>query len=99
MALVSHLPQLLSCALASSVRGQNGAGQLETVAGRGFRDMTRLAESSWGVWRDICATNAARLADALDLFIGRIEPVRDELRRLASGEGGLKITRELFKMK
>ena len=98
MALVSHLPQLLSSALARIVKNEPDAQALLEIAGSGFRDMTRLSESSWDVWRDICATNAAPIAGALDRFIRELTTVRDELIEFDSEErNDLTLTSSLFK--
>ncbi|MEJ7712256.1 MAG: prephenate dehydrogenase dimerization domain-containing protein [Pyrinomonadaceae bacterium] len=43
--------------------------------------MTRLASSSWSVWRDILASNSGPIADALNEYIETLASVRDELRR------------------
>ena len=80
LALVSHLPQLVSCALAATVEGERDAAALRALAGAGYRDMTRLAASPWSVWGDILATNPAHIADALDPLIARLSAARDELR-------------------
>ena len=91
LALVSHLPQLASCALAATAGASPDAAVLKSLSGSGFRDMTRLAASPWAVWRDILATNSTEIADALDAYIGRLSAVRDELRG-----GGLDLTSTLF---
>ena len=97
LALVSHVPQLVSCALAATVEGQADADSLLRLAGAGYRDMTRLAASPWGVWRDIIATNADNIADALDPFIAKLAAARDELREHARREGDeLAAARSLF---
>jgi prephenate dehydrogenase len=80
LALVSHLPQLASSALAAVVKDQPDARALAGWSGAGYRDMTRLAASSWSVWRDILATNPAHIGAALDLLIRRLTIVRDELQ-------------------
>src|SRR5215210_4667857 len=49
-------------------------------AGPGYRDMTRLAASPWGIWRDILATNPSEVADALDALIPKLAAARDGLR-------------------
>ena len=97
LALVSHLPQLVSCALASAVEGRADSDTLAALAGAGYRDTTRLAASPWGVWRDILATNAGNVADALDPFIAALAAARDELRARSRDAGGeLAATRALF---
>jgi prephenate dehydrogenase len=49
----SHLPQLASTALAAALHDQQPMAA--TVAGPGLTDMTRLAMSSYDLWRDILA--------------------------------------------
>ena len=90
MALVSHLPQVVSGALAVTINRQSNAPSLIEVAGTGYRDMTRLSDSAWSVWRDILITNPAFLAEAVDSLIQTITDVRDELRNVtrAQGEAG-----------
>lgn len=97
MALVSHAPQLLASALASIVREQEDSAELRSLAGAGYRDMTRLAASPWPVWRDILATNSLEVADALDALVARLSAAGAELREYAQrGAGELNITRGLF---
>jgi prephenate dehydrogenase len=75
VARISHTPQMLSTALALAVARTRGAETL-ALAGSGLVEMTRLAESSWSVWEDICRTNADEIAAALDETIAEIEAVR-----------------------
>jgi prephenate dehydrogenase len=63
---VSHLPQLLSTALASFVGGRRAVlDNCLQMAGGGFRDMTRLAASSFAVWEPILRTNQAEVLEVL----------------------------------
>lgn len=97
VALVSHLPQIVSSALAATVLAEADAEELQTLSGAGYRDMTRLAASSWSMWRGILATNPERLASSLDSLVEKLSAVRDELLdcRGCGGES-LKVTSELF---
>jgi prephenate dehydrogenase len=80
VALTSHLAQLASTALASTVAdAMTGARDLR-VAGPGLSDMTRLALSSYDLWRDILATNSEHIDRALSLYIQKLEHVRENLR-------------------
>src|SRR3989442_1444561 len=74
-ARISHVPQLLSTALALAV---SQAPQPETLrlAGSGFAELARLAESRWAVWEDICRTNADEISSALDEAIAELEAVQ-----------------------
>jgi prephenate dehydrogenase len=86
-AVVSHLPQLLSVALASVVREQTDeTGLPVTLAGRGLRDTLRLAGSPYSVWRDIILTNSDNLERVLDQMIQALEQVRSDLRTRALEE-------------
>lgn len=79
VAFTSHLPQLASTALASLLAGKLLPGQQE-IAGSGLKDMTRLALSSYDLWRDILATNAERIDEALASYIQQLEYIRENLR-------------------
>lgn len=70
----SHLPQLTSTALASLL-GEK-ARDAAIVAGPGLLDSTRLAMSSYDLWRDILETNHAEVRAALDAYIGKLQSMR-----------------------
>ncbi len=75
--IVSHLPQLVSVALAQVIRDETDETGLPlSIAGPGLRDALRLAASPHGIWRDICLTNPDNIARALD----RVSQVIDHLR-------------------
>ncbi len=86
LALVSHLPQLLSSTLAATLNSEPDADSLLDLTGSGFREMTRLAGSSWSIWRDILATNPAQITAVLDAFAQRLAIIRGELRAFAEGK-------------
>jgi len=67
MAWLSHAPQLLSTAIASGVSSDVLNNYLH-LAGRGFRDMTRIAGSSWGMWKDILKSNKENVSKALSSY-------------------------------
>ncbi len=77
VALTSHLPQLISTALASAIASEPGASR---VAGPAAIDLTRLALSPYEIWRDIFATNSAAIDDALGAFIRKLEELRARLK-------------------
>lgn len=97
MALISHLPQIVSSALAAVTSDQPDADALVSLSGSGYRDMTRLASSSWSMWGDILATNSSQTVAAIDALVEKLIDVRDELRdRSERVESELTITRRLF---
>jgi len=76
----SHLPQLVSTALAVAVMENVRVPEdLELSAG-GLRDASRLADSSYRVWRDICLTNFENLEQAITTFTQTLEHLRDSLK-------------------
>ncbi len=82
VAWTSHLPQLVATALASTVLEKVAEDNLHLAAG-GLRDTTRLAESPYSVWRDICLTNTDNIEQALDAIIQKLEHLRENLRTRA----------------
>jgi prephenate dehydrogenase len=87
MAFLSHLPQLAASALMDVIGSSAGDSALR-YAGRGLVDTTRLASSPPDTWRDICATNAEAVGEALDVLIDRLSDLRADLR---SGEAVTRI--------
>jgi prephenate dehydrogenase len=79
MAFLSHLPQLTASALMRIVGEEAGEDGL-SLAGRGLADTTRLASSPARIWRDVCATNADHIADALDQLIKDLQALRADLK-------------------
>jgi prephenate dehydrogenase len=70
----SHLPQLASTALASLI-GER-APEAAEIAGPGLLGTTRLAMSSFDLWRDILETNGAEVSTALDAYIEKLKMMR-----------------------
>ncbi|MEW6129710.1 MAG: prephenate dehydrogenase/arogenate dehydrogenase family protein [Acidobacteriota bacterium] len=75
VARISHAPQLLSIAVALAVEKSQGKAAL-TIAGRGFADMSRLAQSSWSVWEDIVEANTDYIASALAEVIIELQAIQ-----------------------
>ena len=76
VALVSHLPQLLSTALASLIADSPDAAR---VAGPAAADLTRLALSPYDIWRDIFSTNAGDIDRVIGDAIARLQTLRENL--------------------
>jgi prephenate dehydrogenase len=72
----SHLPQLASTALASLLHDR--AREAANVAGPGLIDSTRLAMSSYDLWRDILETNQSEIAGVLDAYIEKLRSLRTD---------------------
>jgi len=91
VARTSQAPQLVSTALALAIFG-TGDDEVFELTGGGLKDMTRLAESRWSVWEDVCRTNSDEIAAALDESIAEMEAAR---KAISTGDfGGL---RDIFR--
>ena len=75
-AQISHLPQLISSALALSLEG---AGERIDLAGQGLRDMVRLAQSEGRLWSEILTENQEALLNALDTFEAKLQLLRSAI--------------------
>jgi prephenate dehydrogenase len=74
LARASHLPQIVASALGAALADERVGGRLAAEFGAsGLRDTTRLAASSWEMWRDIMIANRDAIADALRLFGSTVE--------------------------
>ncbi|MET1037585.1 MAG: prephenate dehydrogenase [Aeromicrobium sp.] len=78
VALVSHVPQVMSTLTAA--RLNDAVGNDLALAGPGLRDTTRIAASDGALWLDILGTNAADVRAVLEL-------VRDDLDRVIGALG------------
>lgn len=84
VARTSHLPQLLSTALAASLE-RSYHEETPVLSGPGLLDATRLALSPFSVWKDILATNRDEIGAAMAEYL---EEWRAQFDALA-GDGDL----------
>lgn len=78
VALTSHLPQLLSTALAAYLATQTET-PVDQVFGSGLVDMTRLALSPADLWFSIIETNAANVSRAVESYIDVLNQLKDAI--------------------
>jgi prephenate dehydrogenase len=90
VAQISHLPHALAAILVASADDD-----ALDLAGKGFRDVTRIAGGDGALWRDILIDNRdnmreciARLKAELDKFEGLLEPDQGEALRAFLDEAG-----------
>ena len=84
-AWVSHLPQMLSTALAALLEetfGTDAKGREEVAAigGRALRETTRLGSSPYSMWRDIALTNSDPIAATLHALEQKLAHLQENLR-------------------
>ncbi len=79
-AWISHLPQMISTALAATLVDEYGedAPLIET-GGRALREMTRISASPYSMWRDVALTNKNNIRQALLKLEQRLAHIRENL--------------------
>lgn len=77
-ALTSHLPQVVSVALASRLAASLDDATL-ALCGNGIRSMTRLGASSWEMWRGILKSNGPAVAQEVRTLAAVLSEIADEL--------------------
>ncbi|MCC7124669.1 MAG: prephenate dehydrogenase/arogenate dehydrogenase family protein [Acidobacteria bacterium] len=78
VAAVSHLPQVVSSVLRSTIIDAVGEEGVR-LAGAGYRDTTRLAASAATLWAPILATNADAIAPLLRQVARELDAAADSL--------------------
>jgi prephenate dehydrogenase len=84
-AWVSHLPQMLSTALAAMLEETFADDpvrreEIAAIGGRALRETTRLGASPYSMWRDIALSNTEQIAATLHALEQRLAHVRENLR-------------------
>ena len=85
-AWISHVPQMISTALAAALVEEFGEdAPLLAAGGRALHEMTRISASPYSMWRDIAISNKKNLESALSKIEQRLAHIRENLasRQLA----------------
>ncbi len=86
-AWISHLPQMISTALAVVLVEEFGdKASLLPAGGRALREMTRIAASPYSMWRDIAISNRQNIEDALLKLEQGLAHIRENLSTRALAE-------------
>ncbi len=86
-AWISHLPQMISTALAAELVEEFGEdAPLLPAGGRALREMTRISASPYSMWRDVAISNKKNLEDALFKMEQRLAHIRENLTTRALAE-------------
>ncbi len=88
VALVSHLPQIMSSALAAQLEG--APAEWLDLAGTGLRDTTRIAASNSHLWREILTANRQALTPLLDKVIEDLKSLQLSLNSESAVEEFMK---------
>jgi prephenate dehydrogenase len=84
-AWVSHLPQMVSTAMAAMFEDEFAqepgmAEEFRLIGGRAMREMTRLGASPYSMWRDVAQTNTVPVAASLYALEQRLAHLRENLK-------------------
>jgi prephenate dehydrogenase len=84
-AWVSHLPQMVSTAMAAMFEDEFAqepgmADDFRAIGGRALREMTRLGSSPYSMWRDVAMTNTQAVAATLFSLEQRLAHIRENLK-------------------
>jgi prephenate dehydrogenase len=86
-AWISHVPQMISTALAAALVEEFGAeAPLLSAGGRALQEMTRISASPYSMWRDVAISNKKNLEDALWKVEQRLAHIRENLGTRALAE-------------
>ena len=77
VALVSHVPQVVSSLLAKQL--ERASDEAVRLAGQGVRDTTRIAASAPELWIQILSANASNVVEILEAFRGDVDKMIDAL--------------------
>jgi prephenate dehydrogenase len=79
-AWISHLPQMISTALAAALVDEYGDDTpLLEAGGRALREMTRISSSPYSMWRDVALTNKNNIRTALEKLEQHLAHIRENL--------------------
>jgi prephenate dehydrogenase len=92
VAVISHVPHLTAATLmAMAASTEVDQESLMRLAAGGFRDMTRIAAGTPGIWPDICADNKEAILAGLDALARELS----EIRRIVAEEDRPALTERL----
>lgn len=79
LALTSHLPHVIAYQLIGTLAAVADEREVFAYAAGGLRDLTRIASSDAGMWRDIVSANRVAVLAALDRYMADLKQARQEL--------------------
>jgi len=92
VAMVSHIPHLLAVSLTLAANDLAGESGLD-MAGRSFREITRIVESSPEMWQEIMVGNAASIVEGLECWQRQLDKLSEYVRS-QDGQGIAEAFRE-----
>ena len=82
VAMVSHIPHLFAVALTLATRDASKDEESAfALGGRSFQDITRIADSSPEMWKEVLVRNSEAILGGLTLLEQRIKELREHLQQ------------------
>ncbi|MCX2717764.1 prephenate dehydrogenase [Helicobacter sp. MIT 21-1697] len=81
IALISHMPHILSYALANATLAQEDPQTILALVGGGFRSMSRISKSSPLMWKDVFKQNKDNVLEAMAHFQAKFNEAKELLER------------------
>ena len=79
-AAISHLPHLIASSLVNLVKNNDDSNStFKTLAAGGFKDITRIASASPGLWQQITLENDKNILDFLSSYISDLEKLKKHI--------------------
>lgn len=76
IALISHMPHIISYALANATLAQEDPQTILALVGGGFRSMSRISKSSPLMWKDVFKQNKANVLEAMAHFQAKFDEAK-----------------------
>jgi prephenate dehydrogenase len=77
---ISHLPHVLSFALATTVMNHEDPKHIISLAAGGFKDMSRIAKSSPNMWTDVFRQNKNNLLTSIELYEKQLSLIKNTIK-------------------
>ena len=77
---ISHLPHVLSFALASTVMNHEDPEHIISLAAGGFKDMSRIAKSSPNMWTEVFRQNRNNLLESIQIYEKELKSMKNMLK-------------------
>lgn len=78
-AAISHCPHVIASSLVNLAASHDKDGIYKKLAAGGFKDITRIASSSPGMWHNICMANPECITVLLDEYINILEDIKNAI--------------------
>lgn len=78
-AAISHCPHVIAASLVKLASLHDKDGIYKKLAAGGFKDITRIASSSPGMWQNICLANPDCITTLLDEYINILSDIRNAI--------------------